>query len=439
MKRIYPHTKTYVKKQKTDTKKSGVRVYLDHAATTYTDPRVLRAMTPYFTKNFGNGSAIYKEGRTAKKALEDSRKKIADLVFASPDEIIFTSGGTEGNNIAIKGVIENYIEAENKKPHIITSNIEHHSVLHLVEHLEKTGKIEATYIKVKQNGIVNTRDIAANLKENTILVSIMYANNEIGTIQPISEIAKVIKNYKQKKIEIRNLKFEIDAKTVFPFLHSDACQATEYLEMNVQKLGVDLMTINGSKMYGPKGVGFLYVKKGVKLSPITRGGGQESGIRPGTENIAGIVGLAEAFKIAQNEKEKESRGLIILRDYFIKKLKEKIPNVILNGDPILRLPNNINVSILGIEGESALLYMDEKGISCATGSACTSNSLDPSHVIMALGRPYEYAHGSLRFSLGKITTKKDLDYTLKVLPPIVEKLRQLSPVNFQELANNTKN
>lgn len=415
------------------------KIYLDHAATTYTDPRVLRAMTPYFTKNFGNASAIYEEGRTAKKTLEDARKKIADLVFASPDEIIFTGGGTEGNNLSIQGIINSIpTEANIIKPHIITSNIEHHSVLHLIEHLEKIGKIETTYIKVKPNGIVDPLDIQSSLKENTVLVSIMYANNEIGTIQPISEIAKIIRNYKQKKLEIRDLKLEIDAKTVFPFLHSDACQAAEYLDMNTQKLGVDLITVNGSKMYGPKGVGFLYVKKGIKLSPITYGGGQESGIRPGTENIAGIVGLAEAFKIAQKEKEKESLRLTELRDYFIKKTVEKIPNTILNGDSSLRLPNNVNISILGIEGESALLYLDEKGVSCATGSACTSNSLDPSHVIMALGRPYEYTHGSLRFSLGKITTKKDLDYVLKVLPPIVEKLRQLSPVNFQELAKNTE-
>lgn len=400
------------------------RIYLDHAATTYTDKRVLRAMEPYFTKNFGNASAIYEEGRMAKKTLEEARKNIASLIFCSPDEIIFTGGGTESNNLAIKGLIFNYILTENKKPHIITSNIEHHSVLHLIEHLEKTGEIEATYIKVKQNGIVDPRDIQNALKENTILVSIMYANNEIGTIQPISEIAKIIRNFRHPTSKDYS----------YPYFHTDACQAAEYLDMNVQKLGIDLMTVNGSKIYGPKGVGFLYIKKGVKLSPNTYGGGQESGIRPGTENISGIVGLNEAFKIAQKEKDKESKKLTALRDYFIKKLNEKIPNIILNGDPNLRLPNNANISILGIEGESALLYLDEKGISIATGSACTSNSLDPSHVIMALGRPYEYAHGSLRFSLGKITTKKDLDYVLKVLPPIVKKLRELSPVDFNKLA-----
>lgn len=440
MKRIYPHTKISTKQTpKTYIKKSNARIYLDHAATTYMDSRVLRAMIPFFAENFGNASAIYKEGRDAKMVLDNSRKNIAELIGARSEEIIFTGGGTEGNNLAIKGAVFNYIETENnnklggatalhrfQKPHIITTNIEHHSVLTLVEHLEKTGKIEATYIKVKPNGIVDPLDIAENLKENTVLVSIMYANNEIGTIQPISEIAKVVRNFRAST--------PTSDVGVPPYFHTDACQAAEYLEMNVQKLGVDLITINGSKIYGPKGTGFLYIKSGIKLSPIMYGGSQEAGLRPGTENIASITGLSHAFTIAQKEKQKESRRLIILRDYFIKKLNEKIPNIVLNGDLMKRLPNNINISILGIEGEAASLYLDEKGVSCSTGSACTSASLDPSHVIMALGAPYEYANGSLRFSLGKKTTKSELDYVLKVLPPIVEKLRQLSPVNFQELA-----
>ncbi len=451
------------------------RIYLDHAATTYVDSRVLRAMQPFFAKNFGNASALYEEGRAAKTALEDSRKKIADLIGTSKEEIIFTSGGTESNNIAILGIlnsmsdmrhptnIKNVTSKEIQKPHIITSNIEHHSVISLIEHLEKNGKIEATYIKVKQNGILDSRDIAANLKENTILVSIMYANNEIGTIQPISEISKIIRNFRNRQFpnsnpipstrdsgqfldKSQNLKTKTDQIKIsnsqdlnpFPYFHTDACQAAEYLEMNVQKLGVDLMTVNGSKIYGPKGIGFLYVKKEIEISPITYGGGQELGLRPGTENIASIVGLATAFELANKEKQKESRRLIALRDYFIKKLNEKISNIVLNGDPLKRLPNNINISILGIEGEAAVLYLDAKDVSCATGSACTSESLDPSHVIMALERTYEYANGSLRFSLGKKTTKNELDYVLKVLPPIVEKLRQLSPVNFQELSRKTK-
>ena len=407
------------------------RIYLDHAATTYTDSRVLRVMTPYFTKNFGNASALYEEGRAAKTTLDCARKKIADLITARAEEIIFTSGGTESNNIAISGVLNAALNAadmrqKTAKPHITTSNIEHHSVLHLIKYLEKNGLIEATYVKVKQNGIIDPRDIKNGLKENTILVSVMYANNEIGTIQPIAEIAKIIK------------KFKVEAKTTAPFLHTDACQAAEYLNMNAQKLGADLMTVNGSKIYGPKGVGFLYIKKGIKILPVMHGGGQELGIRSGTENIAGIVGLAKAFEIAQTEKEKESRRLIALRDYFIKKLNEKIPNIVLNGDTEKRLPNNVNISILGIEGEAAELYLDAKGVSCSTGSACASDSLDPSHVIMALNRPYEYAHGSLRFSLGKKTTKNDLDYVLKVLPPVVEKLRQLSPVDFKKLSQRTK-
>lgn len=431
MKKKHPRDKISVKQpKKNDIKKSSRRIYLDHAATTYMDSRVLKIMMPFFTKNFGNASAIYKEGRDAKTALENSRKNIAGLTHALSHEIIFTGGGTEGNNLAIQGIICNYFKAnktaEVKLPHIITTNIEHHSVLTLIEHLEKAEKIEATYIKVKPNGIIDPRDITANLKENTILVSVMYANNEIGTIQPITEITKIICNYR-RRISGGN----------YPYFHTDACQAAEYLEMNVQKLGVDLMTLNGSKIYGPKGVGFLYVKKETKLSPIMYGGSQETELRPGTENIASIAGLSHAFTIAQKEKEKESARLITLRDYFIKKLNEKIPNIVLNGDPVKRLPNNVNISILGIEGEAVSLYLDEKGVSCSTGSACTSASLDPSHVIMALGSPYEYANGSLRFSLGKKTTKSELDYVLKVLPPIVEKLRQLSPVNFKELSKQT--
>lgn len=421
------------------------RIYLDHAATTFVDARVKRAMEPFFAKNFGNASALYEEGRTAKTALDSSRKTIAGLIYARPEEIIFTGGGTESNNLAIQGVVAK--SAEVKLPHMITSNIEHHSVLHLMEHLEKSGKIEATYIKVKPSGIVDSRDVEKALKENTVLVSIMYANNEIGTIQPISEISKIIRNFRNRKIpnfnpptggQIPNKSQTPNYKSKnfnpFPYFHTDACQAAEYLEMNIQKLGVDLMTVNGSKMYGPKGVGFLYVKKGINLSPVMHGGGQEFDLRPGTENIASIAGLAKAFELASREKQKESARLIALRDYFIKKLQEKIPNTVLNGDPEKRLSNNINVSILGVEGESVILHLDAKGVSCATGSACTSNSLDPSHVIMALGRPYEYAHGSLRFSLGKTTTKKDLDYVLRILPRVVEKLRQLSPIDFQELS-----
>ena len=415
------------------------RIYLDHAATTYLDKRVKAVMEPYWSKNFGNASAIYKEGRDAKNALEKSRKTIADLIRARAEEITFTSGGTEGNNLAIFGVINSYEVQLRKiltklnfvKPHIITSNIEHHSVLHPIEELEKRGIIEATYIKVEKNGVVNPKDIAEALKPNTVLVSIMYANNEIGTIQPISEIAKIIRDFRNRQLQTTNYKLQTNEKMAMPFFHTDACQAGEYLVMNVQKLGCDLMTVNGSKIYGSKGIGFLYVKKGIKLKPFMYGGGQEAGLRSGTENIPAIAGLAEAFKIARASSLKESERLTKLRDYFIKSVLEKIPNVILNGDPEKRLPNNANVSILNVEGESMVLYLDEKGISCSTGSACASGELEPSHVIMALGRRYEYAHGSLRFSLGRRTTKKDLDYVLKVLPPIVAKLRQMSPVKFK--------
>jgi cysteine desulfurase len=397
------------------------RIYLDHAATTYLDKRVKNAMDSYWHKNFGNASAIYKEGREAKIVLDGSRRIIADLIGARSDEIIFTSGGTEGNNLAILGVIANvgkfhFPGTKSAKPHVITSNIEHHSVLYPIKELEKRKLIEASYIKAGKNGIINSKDVAGELRSSTVLISIMYANNEIGTIQPISEISKIVKNVRNRQ-------------TVF--FHTDACQAGEYLSMDVQKLGIDLMTANGSKIYGPKGTGFLYVKNGVKLQPFMHGGNQENGLRPGTENIPGIVGLAEAFKIARKERKKESERLIKLRDYLIRNILEKIPNVILNGDLNKRLPNNVNISILNVEGESMVLYLDEKGIACSTGSACTSGSLDPSHVITALGRRHEYAHGSLRFSLGRRTTKKDIDYVLKVLPPIVEKLRQMSPVRFR--------
>ena len=426
------------------------RIYLDHASTTYLDKQVKTAMDSYWEKKFGNASAIYKEGLEAKTALDNAREIIADLIGVRSDEIIFTSGGTEGNNLAIFGMINSILLQAtsckftpsgnevslsglqaNNKPHVITSNIEHHSVLRPIQELERTGAIEATYIKVEKNGIVDPKNIAGALKPNTVLISIMYANNEIGAIQPISEISKVIKNFRNRQSQATSHKPQANAKMTKPFLHTDACQCAEYLDMSAQKLGVDMMTVNGSKIYGPKGTGFLYVKKGIKLNPIMYGGGQEDGLRPGTENIPGIVGITEAFKIARKESKKESERLIKLRDYLIKGILAKIPNAVLNGDQQKRLPNNANISILNVEGESMVLYLDEKGISCSTGSACTSGSLDPSHVIMALGRHYEYAHGSLRFSLGRRTTKKDLDYVIKVLPPIVQKLRQMSPVRFR--------
>ncbi|MEW5907716.1 MAG: cysteine desulfurase family protein [Patescibacteria group bacterium] len=402
------------------------RIYLDHAATTYIDSRVKKAMGEFLIEKFGNPSSIYKEGRIAKQAIEESRKRIAKIIGAESEEIIFTNGGTESDNLAILGVAKRL--ARKVKPHIITTKIEHHAVLNPCKFLERQG-FQVTYLDVGQNGIINPDDLLKVLRPETILISIMYANNEIGTIQPISEVSRIIKNFRNRQIsnksKILNTKYKI------PLFHTDACQAPSYLDINVKKLGVDFMTFNGSKIYGPKGIGVLYIKKGIEIQPILFGGEQENSLRPGTENVPGIIGLAEALKISQKEKTRESRRLTALRDYFIKRLLSEIPNVFLNGHPKKRLANNINVSILGVEGESVVLYLDKAGISCSTGSACTSSKLEPSHVIMALGRSHQYAHGSIRFTLGKRTKKSDIDYTMKILIKSVNKLRNISAVKIK--------
>lgn len=385
---------------------------MDHAATTYMDSRVKKVMEDFFIKDFGNPSSIYSEGRKAKRALESARNEIAKIINARPDEIIFTNGGTESDNLAILGIARNFVSLKtgNGSPHIITTKIEHHAVLNPCKFLEKQGW-KVTYLDVGREGIVKPEDIEKALQPDTVLISTMYANNEIGTIQPITEIAKILKNH----------------RAVF---HTDACQASGYLDLNVSKLGVDLMTINGSKIYGPKGIGLLYARRGIKLSSLIYGGEQERGLRPGTENVPAIIGLAEALKIAQKEKSKESKRLIALRDYFIKRLTKEIPKTFLNGHPKKRLPNNINISILGAEGEAIVLYLDDYGIACSTGSACTSVSLEPSHVIMALGKSYDYSHGSIRFSLGRRNTKKDIDYVMEILPTVIKKLRSISAISI---------
>lgn len=414
------------------------RIYLDHAATTYLDPEVKRAMEPYWEKKFGNPSSLHQEGMEARKALNDSRKIIASLIGANPDEIIFTNGGTESDNLAIFGVAGQYQRqpatltsdvnvagCRQKAGHIITTKIEHHAVLNSCEDLERRACLPArqgfavSYLNVSEEGIVDLKELKKSLRKETILVSIMHANNEMGAIQPISEAAKIIRDFKKQN----NL-----ADLQPPFFHSDAIQAAGYLDTNVRRLGLDLMSVNGSKIYGPKGVGFLYVKRGLKLLPIIRGGGQERGLRPGTENVAGIVGLAKAFELVQKNREKEAKRVSGLRDYLIRGVLKKIPRSFLNGHPILRLPNNANITISGVEGESLVLYLDAAGIACSTGSACTSQSLEPSHVILALGKPKEDAHCSLRFSLGKRNKKSDIDYLLKVLPEIVKKLRTISAI-----------
>ncbi|MDO8621775.1 MAG: aminotransferase class V-fold PLP-dependent enzyme [bacterium] len=395
-------------------------VYLDCAATTPVDPRVLEAMRPYFEQEYGNPSSLYEAGRSAKEALDGARKRVAAVLGCSPDELIFTGSGTESDNMAVLGVPRWYRSKSANQGHVIISAIEHHAVLNAAERLRKEG-FEVTVLPVDQYGFVSPEAVRGALTPQTTLISIMAANNEIGTIEPIQEIGKVIRDWKREQGR---------KPTEAPFFHTDACQAAGALDINVQKLGVDLLTINGSKIYGPKGTGVLYVRRGVRLEPLVYGGGQEQRLRSGTENVAGIIGLATALEIANTQREAEGQRLSGLRDRLIAGIMERIPKVVLNGHPTERLPNNVNVSILDIEGEAVLLYLDAHGIAAATGSACDSESLDPSHVIVAIGRPYEYAHASIRFTLGRSSTDEDVAYVLEVLPGIAEKLRKISPVKL---------
>ena len=391
---------------------------MDHAATTPVDLAVKKAMDPYFCQHYANPSGLYQSSREVNGALNDARRKIAEILHALPDNIIFTGGGSESDNLAIFGAARKH---QKSGKHIITTKIEHHAVLLPIEQLQKEG-FEITFLDVDECGRVTAEQVKKALRHDTILVSIMYANNEIGTIEPIAEIGKEI------------LKWRKQNNTSYPFFHSDACQAAGSLDLNVEKLHVDLMTINGSKIYGPKGVGVLFKIRNVDILPLIFGGGQEMRLRSGTENVPGIVGIAKALENARKNSKKENLRLRKLRDYFWQQIQDKIKKVRLNGpelgDETVRLPNNLNVSILDVEGEALLLYLDEYGIMCSTGSACTSQSLEPSHVLTACGLPYEYAHGSLRFTLGKSTTKQDIDYVIKYLPGIVERLREVSPVNL---------
>ncbi len=396
-------------------------IYLDYAATTPVDKKVLKAMLPFFSDKFGNPSALYRLGREAERAVTQARQKVAKILNAQAEEIIFTAGGTESDNLAILGAIQAF-KTNAKKYHLITSNIEHSAVLNTFRALEKDG-FQVTYLKVNKFGLVDPQDVMKALRPNTLLVSIMYANNEIGTIQPITEIARIIKNYRHiQQID------KVSSQPIYPLFHTDACQAANYLSLDTEKLGVDLMTLNGSKIYGPKQIGVLYKKKRANLQPIIKGGDQEYKLRPGTQNVPGIIGFATALELVEKNKTKEVKRLEKLRDYFIKKLLE-IPDTILNGHPQKRLPNNVNVTFKYIEGESIMLMLDAQGIYASTGSACHSLSLEPSHVILALGQAPEYVHGSMRFTMGKDTDKKKIDEVLKVLPSIIKRLRQLSAIN----------
>ena len=402
-------------------------IYLDHAATTPADPRVMERMSPYFTDVFANPSSLHAPGLRAKEAVMAARESIAKHLNAHADEMIFTSGGTESDNLAIVGTIgaksHEYKSPPcqrglgDLKPHVITSAIEHHAVLEPLIHLEKTGEIDLTVVPVDADGIVDADEVAAAIRPGTVLVSIMLANNEIGTIQPIGDIGRAI------------LKWRKAHATPTPYFHTDACQTAGVLDLDVEKMHVDFLTLNGGKIYGPKGVGLLFIRRGVEIDPMIRGGGQERNLRSGTENVPGIVGLAAALDIAQEEKDAENARLTGLRDYLIDGLL-RIPKSRLNGHSTKRLPNNVNVTFLDIEGEAAALYLDAQGICVSTGSACASRSLEPSHVIRALGVSYEAAHGSLRFTLGRKTTREEIDFVLSVVPGVIEKLRHMSPVNL---------
>ena len=396
--------------------KSTRQVYLDYAATTPLDPRVKKAMEPFWREKFGNPTSLYKKGREAAEAIGSARKNIAQLINSRPEEIFFTAGGTESINLAIFGVARAIHQKNKKTPHIITTKIEHHAVLRSFEALEKEG-IKTSYIDVDNQGMININKLKSAVRPETILISVMYANNEIGSIQPIIEIGKWLKQINTDRVH--------NGLTQILF-HTDACQAAVSLDMNVQKLGVDLLSANSSKIYGPKQSGFLYVRGGVHLSPLIYGGGQERDLRSGTENVPGIVGLAKALELAQKDRLRENPRLIKLRDYFRTRVLKKIPKVVVNGPhQAMRLPNNINFSFSGVEGEALLLYLDSYGISVSTGSACSSADLDPSHVLLAIGRTAEQAQSSIRFTLGRQTKKSDLDYVLKILPELVKELRRV--------------
>lgn len=380
-------------------------IYLDNAATTKTAPEVVEAMLPYFTEYYGNASSIYKLGSESKKAMIKARETIAKTLGAEPNEIYFTAGGSESDNWALKATFEAY---RNKGKHIITSKIEHHAILHTCEYLEKQGA-EITYLDVDEDGVIDLDQLKCAIRPDTILISIMYANNEIGTLQPIKEIG------------------EIAAEHGILF-HTDAVQAYGQLPIHVDELHIDMLSASGHKLNGPKGIGFLYINKKVKIRSFVHGGQQERGRRAGTENVPGIVGLAAAAERAFRIMEEKTRKEIELRDYFIDRIQKEIPYAKLNGHPTRRLPNNINFSFEFIEGESMLIMLDMKGICGSSGSACTSGSLDPSHVLLAIGLPHEKAHGSLRLTLSEENTKEEMDFVADELKLIVDRLRSMSPL-----------
>ena len=384
-------------------------MYMDHAATTYAAPEVVEAMLPYFSEKFGNPSSVYGIGQENKAAVEEARAKVAAAINAEPNEIYFTAGGTESDNWALKGVAFANIR---KGKHIITTAVEHHAILHAAEWLQSQG-FEVTYLPVDQYGMVSPADVEKAIRPDTILISVMYANNEVGTIQPIAEIGAI-------------------ARAHGIYFHTDAVQAVGHVPIDVKAEHIDMLSLSGHKFYGPKGIGVLYIRRGVRIQNLLHGGAQESRHRAGTENVAGIVGLGAAIERAVAAMPEESARLTAMRDHMIRELL-KIPASHLNGHPTQRLPNNVNITFEYIEGEGILLLLNMFGICASTGSACNSASLEPSHVLTAMGVPHEIAHGSVRLTLGERNTEEDVSYVLEKLPEVVGKLRSMSPLTPEEL------
>ena len=390
-------------------------IYLDNAATTKTAPEVVDAMLPYFSEYYGNASTIYSLGAESKKAMDHARQTIADSLGAKPEEIYFTAGGSESDNWALKATAEAYAS---KGKHIITTKIEHHAILHTCEYLEKRG-FEITYLNVDRDGLISLDELKAAIRPDTILISVMFANNEIGTIEPIAEIGEIAKEHGV-------------------LFHTDAVQAYAQVPINVDEMHIDMLSASGHKLNGPKGIGFLYICKGVKIRSFVHGGAQERSRRAGTENIPGIVGLGAAVERAMRIMDTKTRKEIELRDYLIGRLENEIPHCWLNGHRTKRLPNNINFSFLFIEGESMLIMLDMKGICASSGSACTSGSLDPSHVLLAIGLKHEEAHGSLRLTLSEESTKEEMDIVAEEVKKIVQRLRDMSPL-YEDFLKSQKN
>lgn len=390
-------------------------IYLDNAATTKTAPEVVDAMLPYFSEYYGNASTIYSLGAESKKAMDHARQTIADSLGAKPEEIYFTAGGSESDNWALKATAEAYAS---KGKHIITTKIEHHAILHTCEYLEKRG-FEITYLNVDRDGLISLDELKAAIRPDTILISVMFANNEIGTIEPIAEIGEIAKEHGV-------------------LFHTDAVQAYAQVPINVDEMHIDMLSASGHKLNGPKGIGFLYIRKGVKIRSFVHGGAQERSRRAGTENIPGIVGLGAAVERAMHIMDTKTRKEIELRDYLIGRLENEIPHCWLNGHRTKRLPNNINFSFLFIEGESMLIMLDMKGICASSGSACTSGSLDPSHVLLAIGLKHEEAHGSLRLTLSEESTKEEMDIVAEEVKKIVQRLRDMSPL-YEDFLKSQKN